>query len=200
MTKSARNEAKTAHLIEKGMEVLWENGYNGTSVNDIVKAAEVPKGSFYFYFDSKEDFVLRSIQAYYDEFVAPAVAILHDTSQSPGERLYAFYRVRMEEFLNSDELHRGCLACNIGTEVAEHNAAVLERVSTMHEGVKAEILKVALEAQAAGEIRPGVDVPSMVSFFEDAGKGAMLSVRETKSTQPMENVWKVIQGIFFGKA
>ena len=38
-------------MIEKGMMLLWSKGYNATSVKDIVDAAQVPKGSFYFYFD-----------------------------------------------------------------------------------------------------------------------------------------------------
>ena len=44
----AKENIKSEFLLQKGIEILWSKGYNGTSVNDIVKAADIPKGSFYF--------------------------------------------------------------------------------------------------------------------------------------------------------
>ncbi|MBL4709818.1 MAG: helix-turn-helix transcriptional regulator [Flavobacteriales bacterium] len=54
------------------MEIMWSKGYNATSVNDIVKAAEVPKGSFYFYFKSKEDFAIKALEKYFSMHFTPA--------------------------------------------------------------------------------------------------------------------------------
>jgi len=44
------------HLVEVGLQTFRAGGYNHTGVKDLVAAADVPKGSFYYYFDSKEDF------------------------------------------------------------------------------------------------------------------------------------------------
>ena len=56
MSKTLSHSIKSDFLLEKGIELLWSKGYNATSVNNIVKEANIPKGSFYFYFNSKEDF------------------------------------------------------------------------------------------------------------------------------------------------
>jgi len=72
MTKTLKHDLKADFLLDKGIELLWSKGYNATSVNDIVKAAEVPKGSFYFYFDSKEDFAVRAIEKYFNSHFYPA--------------------------------------------------------------------------------------------------------------------------------
>ena len=66
MSPTIKHDAKADFLLEKGTELLWSKGYNATSVNDIVKAADIPKGSFYFYFDSKEDFYVQAIKKYFD--------------------------------------------------------------------------------------------------------------------------------------
>ena len=55
-----RRADKHEQILEAGLEVMFLNGYNGTGVKDIVEAAGIPKGSFYNYFESKEDFALQA--------------------------------------------------------------------------------------------------------------------------------------------
>jgi len=42
MLKTIKHQDKANFILEKGIDVLWRHGYHGTSVNDIVKEAEVP--------------------------------------------------------------------------------------------------------------------------------------------------------------
>ena len=95
MQKSSKQEIKADFLLEKGIELLWANGYNATSVNDIVMAAGVPKGSFYFYFDSKEDFAVKAIDKYFSEVVKPTFDILDKRDLRAKERILAFYEYRV---------------------------------------------------------------------------------------------------------
>ena len=57
-TKKGKKDA----LIEAGKGIMLRKGYHGTGVKEIVDAAGVPKGSFYNYFKSKEDFVLSAME------------------------------------------------------------------------------------------------------------------------------------------
>ena len=66
MSKTLKHKVKADALLDKGMGLLWSKGYNATSVNDIVKEAGIPKGSFYFYFESKEDFAVKAIDRYFN--------------------------------------------------------------------------------------------------------------------------------------
>ena len=94
MSKTLKHDLKADFLLDKGIELLWANGYNATSVNDIVKAAEIPKGSFYFYFDSKEDFTVKALEKYFDKQFPPVLAVLQDLSVSPKQRVLNFYEFR----------------------------------------------------------------------------------------------------------
>jgi len=58
-TKSPRD-----HLIDVGVGLMHQNGYNATGLTDILKAADVPKGSFYHHFGSKEDFAAAALERY----------------------------------------------------------------------------------------------------------------------------------------
>ena len=124
---TAKENMKSEFLLEKGMEILWSKGYNGTSVNDIVKSADVPKGSFYFYFASKEYFVIKALRKYFRQMFIPARNILRDTSLSPKERLIKFYEYRVSILKSKLNCEKGCMASNLGSEVGEHNENILER-------------------------------------------------------------------------
>jgi TetR/AcrR family transcriptional repressor of nem operon len=52
------------HLIDVGLGLMHQNGYNATGLTDILKAADVPKGSFYHHFGSKEDFAAAALERY----------------------------------------------------------------------------------------------------------------------------------------
>jgi TetR/AcrR family transcriptional repressor of nem operon len=48
-------------VLETGAAIVHRKGFHNTGIQEILKAAEIPKGSFYFYFDSKEDFGLQLV-------------------------------------------------------------------------------------------------------------------------------------------
>ena len=100
MTPSTKHGLKADSLLEKGMELLWSKGYNATSVNDIVKLSNVPKGSFYFYFESKEDFAVKAIDKYFELQFAPLDEILKDKSISPKQRLLKLFEFRYNVLKN----------------------------------------------------------------------------------------------------
>ncbi len=195
MGKTAKHDAKADFLIEKGMKILWSKGYNATSVNDIVKAADVPKGSFYFYFESKEDFVVKAIDKYFGMMFIPAKEILDDKTKSPRERLIAFNEHRIEELKNELECKMGCLACNISNEMSEHSEKIRHAITNKVEYMISIIAKVIQEAKDIGEITNPMKAEDIASFIEDAGRGAMVSMKEKKSADPIDNVMYVIENL-----
>lgn len=195
MPKTAKHDAKADFLLEKGMEILWYKGYNATSVNDIVKAADVPKGSFYFYFESKEDFVVRAIDKYFNGMFTPAKAILEDTSKSPKERLIAFNEYRTDVIKNEMECKMGCMACNLSSEMSEHSEQIRNAILVKSQYVVALISEVIQEAKDLGEITNPMSAQDIASFIEDAGRGAMVSMKEMKSAYPIENVMNMIENV-----
>ncbi|MDD7887167.1 TetR/AcrR family transcriptional regulator [Flavivirga sp. 57AJ16] len=195
MLKTVKHDAKADFLLEKGMEILWSKGYNGTSVNDIVKAADVPKGSFYFYFESKEDFAVKAIDKYFEAHFAPSIAILEDKSIVPKERLLGFYEYRADILKNEMACKLGCLASNLGSEMAEHNEKIRHAILVKEQSVLSLITSVIKEAQELGEIKKTIKAEVIAAFIEDAGKGSMISMKEMKSSVPIDNFMVMVKDI-----
>lgn len=88
--RGARREARHGALIQAAATVFAEKGVAATSVDDIVRAAGVAKGTFYLYFATKDD-VVTAVAARMVEGVADRIeAVAVDPDRSPVERLIAF--------------------------------------------------------------------------------------------------------------
>ena len=196
MTKTLKHDIKSDFLLEKGTEILWSKGYNATSVNDIVKAAGIPKGSFYFYFDSKEDFAVKAIQKYFDTNFTTIFDIIHDSNEpSPRKRLMNFHEFRLAVLRDELGYTGGCMACNIGNEMSEHSEKIRNAIQAKEKVLIDNITEVIKAGQDAGEIDSSFDARDMASFIEDAGKGAMITMKETKSSYPVENHLNMVKRI-----
>jgi len=193
MSKTLKHDLKADALLEKGMELLWSKGYNATSVNDIVKLAGIPKGSFYFYFDSKEDFTVKAIDKYFRMMFTPAQEILQNKSVSPKQRLLDFHEYRVSILKGELDCKMGCMACNLGSEMAEHNENIRNAILTNGQYVLSMITEVIQEAQDYGEISTTVEAEDLAAFMEDAGKGAMVSMKEMNSSYPIDNFMNLIR-------
>jgi len=188
--------SKSDFLLEKGMEILWSKGYNATSVNDIVKSADVPKGSFYFYFKSKEDFAIKALEKYFEQNFGAAEELLFDNSKSPKQRLINFHEFRIAILKDEMDCQMGCMACNLGNEMAEHSEKIRKVIEEKENWVMDQIVSVMEEAQKLGELDASMNVREVAEFIEDAGKGAMVTMKEKKSAEPIDNVYRMVRTYF----
>jgi TetR/AcrR family transcriptional repressor of nem operon len=84
---SVMKQDTKARLLEVGGEIAHHKGYNSTGIQEVLKAAGVPKGSFYFYFKNKEDFGLQLIDHYTDLICDKVDEYLGDQGVPPIQRL-----------------------------------------------------------------------------------------------------------------
>ena len=63
-----KGEESRQRLIECAAELFWKNGYSATGISEILKQTGLPKGSFYFYFKSKDD-LATAVTEYYQKIL-----------------------------------------------------------------------------------------------------------------------------------
>lgn len=74
-------------IVQAGLDLILSKGFNATGVEAILKQAKVPKGSFYNFFPSKEEFGLAIIDKYVAEVGGHFHTIFTDESLPPLERV-----------------------------------------------------------------------------------------------------------------
>jgi TetR/AcrR family transcriptional repressor of nem operon len=162
------------NLIATGLKVLHARGFHASGVQDITDAAEVPKGSFYTHFDSKERFGAEVLGRYWERRADRALAILSDESQSPLVRLKAYFAGKTEV---AGPFGTGCMIGNFSAELAGESRLVRDRLAGVFAAWTQMLAGCIREAQAAGELRANLDAETVAAFLIDAFEGAVLRTK-----------------------
>lgn len=105
-------------LISAGLDLLRSKSFDGVGIGEILEVASVPKGSFYHYFKSKDDFGLAVADAYHDDLFDLVRSFVSRETASPYENLRAFFEAALEGF-EAREFSDGCLMSNLSSELAD---------------------------------------------------------------------------------
>ena len=173
-------------LIEIGAEIIHLKGFNHTGIQEILQAAQVPKGSFYNYFKNKEDFGLQVIDYFVNYMALVAGRFLSDLSVSPLERIRKLLLGFMELFKSRDYGY-GCPIGNLSQEMGDLSPVFREKLKYALDSL-ANIYSDALAlAQEAGEISPDLDVRDTARFIVSSWHGALIHMKAVKGPEPLEN-------------
>ena len=178
------------HIINTGADLIGQKGFGATGINAVLTTAGVPKGSFYHYFSSKNDFGLAVIDTFAQEYDTKLDLILNDHSRSGVDRLRAYFDTGLET-MTSCEFTRGCLIGNLGQELAGQNETFRRRLDTVFQGWEKRFERCVEEARQAGDIDASIDPADVASFLLSGWEGAILRAKVLKSTEPMERFVRV---------
>lgn len=179
------NETRSA-LIRSGVELMTTYGYISSNIERILKQVGVPKGSFYHYFKSKEDFGIAII-ASYDSFFTHKLD-KHLTNSSIGsaiDRILAFYEDAKQGMAKYD-FNRGCL---IGELIQEESLLPKGYAQLLEQVLQSWQIKIetCLElAKKSGEISSKIDCKSLSEFFWLGWEGAVTRSKLLKKSEPLD--------------
>jgi TetR/AcrR family transcriptional repressor of nem operon len=175
-------------IVEAGLKVLIEKGFNGSGVQDITDAAGVPKGSFYNHFESKEALGAEVVERYGRD--NPRRATLADTAIPALPRLRKHFE-RLNEAFTGARYGRGCLLGNFSAELADQSPMIRERLADLYLAWSTDIATVIAEAQADGAIATRTPAADLAAFLLDAYEGALLRARVEKSGRAFDRFMTV---------
>lgn len=180
-------------LLEAGKQVFMEKGYNHSGIEAILQAAGVPKGSFYYYFESKEDFGLQVINRCAEGYEAEIDRHLGDESIGPLDRLRRYFESACER-LESQQCRKGCLVGNLSQEMADQSEVFRARLEEIFQGWIDRFTHCLEEARSIGEIPAHYDVRELAEFWLSSWQGAVLRAKTTRSTRPLRTVINILFG------
>ncbi len=96
---------------------MLNKGYHAVGLQEILAEANVPKGSFYYYFKSKEVFGVAIIEHYIEQFIQTQRFVLADSTKSAREQLTDFFGAQRTRYLNQGQ-PEGCQGCRLVVKMA----------------------------------------------------------------------------------
>jgi len=181
---STRQDTRTA-LLEAGMDIMVEKGYTNTGIQEVLVSIGVPKGSFYHYFDSKEDFAVQIIQHFDSTYSANLLRTLRNPDAKPLARLKIYCEIGKEKIL-ANECKRGCLIGNLSQEMAGQSEVLRESLSHVMGKWRDLFAACIEEGQKAGEIRSDAPAHDLAEVFLASWEGAVMRAKTTKCCSPID--------------
>ncbi len=173
------------HLIDVGVGLMHRNGYNATGLSDILKAADVPKGSFYHHFGSKEDFAAAALERYTTREAEHSAAVLIGSKAHPLRRLKRYFADLVKFYGQKGEIP-GCMMGRFSLEVAAASPQLRKQISSTFTHWQHTIATVIQQAIAQEELPADTDPESLAGFLLNSWEGALLRSQAEKSDAPLE--------------
>jgi TetR/AcrR family transcriptional repressor of nem operon len=178
-------------ILQVGTDLIARQGYTATGIDAVLKQAGVPKGSFYYYFASKEEFGLAVIDRFAARFEARLAEFLDDPAHSPLQRIRNYLDAALAR-LDRIQCTRGCLIGNLGQELADQNERFRARLDAVFAGWKGRFAACLHQARDAGELDADLDPEAAAEFLLSGLEGAILRVKVTRSTRPLRDFVAVL--------
>lgn len=171
-------------LLDAGLSMLLQQGYNDLGIQALLAATDTPKGSFYHHFSDKEDFALQVIDAYMEQVHAALDACLEDETRRPLERVRRFFEETERSYRKDGYL--GCLLGGLGQELSGVNASFRKKIEACFTAIASRIGRCLELARARGELPADTDPRHLANVLVDCWEGAALRSRLRGNAAPLK--------------
>ena len=109
MSAGRKRAFDKAEALDKAMRFFWDNGYSGTSVNDLSAALGINKPSLYAAFGNKERLFATALEHYMTQYGAPLMERLAQPEEAPLAERMRSYLLGIVNLVSDTESPKGCL-------------------------------------------------------------------------------------------
>lgn len=185
MTVGRPSEFDRQVALEKSMDLFWKNGYEATSLAELIQEMGIGRQSLYNTFGDKHSLFIEAVKHYVSTNGQHIVAAL----QAPGSPVGNIRKALEEivEFAGSGEC-RGCLVTNSIVELAPHDEEVRKVVQTMVNRVEKSIKAALDRAVEEGEISAETDTRAVARFLNCTVHGLVVMGKASANRAVLKDV------------
>jgi TetR/AcrR family transcriptional repressor of nem operon len=196
MSRSIQKEINRENLLNQGVALLMQQGYHGTGLQEILDAVQIPKGSFYNYFGSKENFGAQVIEHYITPYIQQIARYLAQPDTDALSALQRYFNESIAELERTD-FKGGCLLGNLIGEIGDSSELCRVALQTTLNRYR-DVLQSGISlAQQQGTIRTDKSARELADLLVNAWQGALLRMKVEQSTAPLTQCCQELLGDFF---
>jgi TetR/AcrR family transcriptional repressor of nem operon len=196
MSRILKKQTNRENLLSQGVALLMQQGYHGTGLKEILDAVQIPKGSFYNYFGSKESFASEVIQHYINPFIEQLHGHLQDSDNDALSALQRYFNELITE-LEKAEFKGGCLLGNLMGEIGDTSDICQKSLQSAVHRYRNLLQTGLLKAQQEGTVRIDKSAEDMADLLANMWQGALLRMKIEQSSTPLKQCCENLLGDFF---
>jgi TetR/AcrR family transcriptional repressor of nem operon len=193
-TKSTKGAATRDQIVNAAARLMHVQGYQSTSLDDVLRESGVGKGNFYYYFKSKEDLgyaiIDRTTRAFVERSLGPAFA---DVEADPIAQIDGF----LDRVLDAQRQRNcvgGCAMGNLACELSDVHEGFRQRLAAVFDVYRSHLAEAIRRGQQAGWLRADADAGRLAQFLVAGLEGAMLLSKVARDITVMEGCVEELKG------
>ena len=183
---STQNTDIRQHIIDTAKPILLAKGFSAVGLSELLAAAQVPKGSFYHYFKSKELFGEALLNNYFESYMVR----LENTLSAPGlnaaECLMRYWQRWMDTQQSDTDVEHKCLVVKLGSEVSDLSESMRLALRRGTTAIIARLTQCIEEGCADGSLPQTLDAHSTAQILYNQWLGATVQTKIRHDASALE--------------
>ncbi|MEK6776372.1 MAG: TetR/AcrR family transcriptional regulator [bacterium] len=177
-------------VLSEAARLFHQKGFGATSINDVVAATGLKKGSLYFHFNGKDALALAILEKAKEEFLK--FLDLSLSGATPGESLRHFFQGVLEKQKSSGFVG-GCIFGNTALEMSDKDQRFSSFIKEVFTEWVEKLQRVISDAQASGEVRNDLPAHFLARHVVSTLEGCIMLARLEKDEKLFKNCLKSIE-------
>ncbi len=192
MSSVTQSQDLPQHILATAQKIIGAKGYAAVGLTEILTAANVPKGSFYHYFKSKDAFGEAMLKQYFEDYLKELDGILRTPGLSNAERLMKYWN-HWQTTQESFDCQGKCLAVKLAAEVVDLSEAMRLALKAGTAGIIDRLQSAIAGGVADGSLTIRMDESQLAHTLYQLWLGASLMAKITRSKEPLVNAMATTQ-------
>lgn len=189
MDRTEHYQDTRERILSIGQALVSGRGFSALGLSEILTKAEVPKGSFYHYFQSKEGFGVALLERYFDNYLLQAATLLQDESIPVSRRLLTYFS-NWRQIAAGCECPNMCLAVKLAAEVADLSEPMRLALAKGMQRISTQIAETISTAQSQSEFPAEINAAQLAESLYGMWVGASLLTKVSRSMTAMDLAFK----------
>ncbi len=178
------------HILNCARPIILQKGFTAAGLSEILKSAKTPKGSFYYYFQSKEALGVALIEDYFKQYCLVLEENFQCTTKTPTEKLTEYWQGWIQNY-SETKTDNQCLSVKLSGEVSDLSDDMRHALQQgTHDTLKL-ITDCLQEGFDSKDLRNVLSTPELAQTLYSLWLGATLQVKIEHSLTPLHNAYRM---------
>lgn len=189
MDRTEHYQDTRERILSIGQTLVSGRGFSALGLSEILSKAEVPKGSFYHYFQSKEGFGVALLERYFDNYLLQTSTLLQDENISVTERLLTYF-ANWREVAACSECADMCLAVKLAAEVSDLSEPMRMALTNGMQRISTQIADTIRTAQSQSQFPAEINAAQLAESLYGMWVGASILTKVSRNMTAMDLAYK----------
>jgi len=189
---SEKGEKSRENIVDAAYALFKKKGFAATSINDLMAASGLKKGTIYFHFSGKEEIALLVLQRAREQLMEFLETVT--TGATPADALENYFAGTIA-LHHSHEFIGGCIFGNAALEMADSNELLARFINQVFRDWTMKLRQIIAEGQGAGQVRDDLAADALAQQLVTATEGAIMLARLRKNDAPLRTCFDTFRAL-----